>query len=153
MTNPEISSPKPAHTPGPWTCEAAYGNNGLRIDSEASGSLGHVRAFIPSGEIRHGSEVLTRWEEGFANARLIAAAPELLAACINARDMLATDRQAFVDCQQLRDRRTDDPIAHGLVAVEDGVWLDADDAEALRDYDRAIALIDKATAKATGAQA
>lgn len=84
---------------------------------------------------------------------LAAAAPELLAACINARDMLATDRQAFVDCQQLRDSRTDDPIAHGLVAVEDGVWLDADDAEALRDYDRAIELIDKATAKATGAAA
>lgn len=67
------------HTPGPWVCQAAYGNHGLRIDSEAGGTLGHVRAFIPSGEIRHGAEVLTRWEEGFANARLIEAAPKLLA--------------------------------------------------------------------------
>lgn len=72
---------------------------------------------------------------------------ELVAACENARDILSTDRQAWVDCQQLRDNRTDDPIAHGLVAVEDGVWLDSDDAEALRDYDRAIALIDAAIAK------
>jgi hypothetical protein len=59
-------------------CEAAYGNHGLRLDSEASGTLGHVRAFIPSGEIRHGMEVQMRWEEGLANARLIAAAPDLL---------------------------------------------------------------------------
>lgn len=79
MTNSQAPQPAPEHTPGPWVCEASYGNHGLRIDSEASGTLGHVRAFIPSGEIRHGSEVLMRWEEGFANARLIAAAPEMLA--------------------------------------------------------------------------
>lgn len=65
-----------AHTPGPWICEASYGNHGLRIDAEHGVALGHVRAFIPSGKIRHGSEVQMRWEEGFANARLIAAAPE-----------------------------------------------------------------------------
>lgn len=80
-------------------------------------------------------------------------APELLEACINARDILATDRQSFVEYQQLRDSRTDDPIAHGLVAVEDDVWIDSVDAEALHDYDRAIEKIDSAVAKATGGAA
>jgi hypothetical protein len=79
-------------------------------------------------------------------------AADLLEACKNARDVLVTDRQAFVDCQQLRDLRTESPIEHGLVAVADGVWLDSDDAEALRDYDRAIELIDAALAKAGAAQ-
>lgn len=95
----------------------------------------------------------SRWPVGtklYAASPLIKAAPELLAACANARDMLAIDRQSFVDCQRLRDTRTEDPIAHGLVGVEDGVWLDSADAEALRDYDRALALIDGAIAKATG---
>lgn len=67
-------------TPGPWTVRAAYGNHGLRIDSEASGALGHIRAFIPSGEIRHGAEVLMRWEEGFANARAVECLPAWLEA-------------------------------------------------------------------------
>lgn len=88
-----------------------------------------------------------------ANARLIAAAPELLAACENARDMIATDRQSFVDCQRLRDGRAENPIAHGLVAVGDGAWITPEDAEALLDYERAISLIDAAVTKATGESA
>ncbi|MCM5682928.1 hypothetical protein M8A51_25680 [Schlegelella sp. S2-27] len=75
---------------------------------------------------------------------------ELLEVCTNARDMLATDRQAFVDSQQVRGMRAEEPIAHGLVWVEDGVWIDSDVAEALHDYDRAIALIDSAVARALG---
>ena len=64
-----------------------------------------------------------------AQAALNAAAlAELLAACLNARDMLATDRQAFVDCQRLRDGRTDDPIAHGLVQVDEETWIAPEDA-------------------------
>lgn len=70
----------------------------------------------------------------------------LLRACENARDIIVIDRQSFVDCQQLRDGRIDDPIAHGLVFIEEDVWLDPDDAEALRDYDRALTMIDAALA-------
>ena len=85
--------------------------------------------------------------------RIRGAAPELLAACENARDMIATDRQSFVDCQRLRDGRTENPIAHGLVAVGDGAWITPEDAEALCDYDRALSLIDAAVTKATGESA
>ena len=149
----EIQSPQPA--PAVWTLtddtdgwmasHDGLGSSEYRAVKDANGT---VVALVVAHSEEHWDDLDTE-----TPGRLIAAAPELLAACINARDMLATDRQAFVDCQQLRDSRTDDPIAHGLVAVEDGAWLDSDDAEALRDYDRAIELIDKATAKATGAQA
>lgn len=88
--------------------------------------------------------------EDTADLHLIAAAPALLAACANARDMLATDRQAFVDCHRLRDSRTDDAVAHGLVWVDADTWIEPSAADGLRDYDRAIALIDAAMAKATG---
>lgn len=91
--------------------------------------------------------------EDVADLHLIAAAPALLAACANARDMLATDRQEFVDCQRLHDSFTADAVAHGLVWVDDETWIAAEDAEPLREYDRAIALIDAAMAKATGSAA
>ena len=88
-------------------------------------------------------------------ADLFAAAPDLLAACQNALDMLSTERQAFVDCNRLPrdDVRTDDPVPHGLVLVEEDVWIRHDDAQVLHDYDRAIGLIEDAIAKATGAAA
>jgi hypothetical protein len=85
-----------------------------------------------------------------ANARLIAAAPDLLAACANARDMLATDRQEFVDCNRVQGSRTEDAVACGLVWVDEDTWIEPEDAEPLRDYDPAIALIDAAMAKAAG---
>lgn len=68
----------------------------------------------------------------------------LRGACQNARDIIATDRQSFVDCQRLRDTRTESPIEHGLVWVDEDTWVTPDDAEALHDYDRALALIDAA---------
>jgi hypothetical protein len=67
-----------AHTRGPWSCAGGYGNHGLCITGPDGEALGHVRAFIPSGEIRHGAPVQMAWPEGQANARLIAAAPLLL---------------------------------------------------------------------------
>jgi hypothetical protein len=91
-----------------------------------------------------------RVAEMAANARLIAAAPDMLAACKNARDIIATDRQTYVDCQQVHDGRVDDAVAHGLVWVSDGVWLTPGDEAPLRDYDHALQLIDAAIAKATG---
>ena len=125
------------HTPGPWSW------NLVRVQRAITGAQGEPVAYV------HGEGVSEAESE--ANASLISAAPDLLAACKNSRDIIATDRQAYVDCQQLRDRRVDDPIAHGLVWVSDGVWLAPGDDEALRDYDRALHLIDSAIAKATGA--
>lgn len=72
----------------------------------------------------------------------------LLEASKNALDILTTERQSFVDCNQLRDCRTDDPIAHGLVLVQEDVWITPEDAEALRDYDRALLLLDAAISSA-----
>lgn len=126
-------------TPGPWLISDNDGRFVYALNAE-----GFNRFYLHV----HGPHTPTA--ELDAVARLIAAAPDLLAACENARDMLATDRQAFVDGQCLHDIRTEDPIAHGLVAVEDGVWITPEDAEALRDYDRALSLIDAAVAKATG---
>lgn len=134
------------HTPGPWSVHPGGQYVGERIDGPSGRGLAHAITRDPHPTLGHGLSV----DEAAANARLIAAAPDLLAACENTRDMLATYRQAFVDGQRLRDIRTEDPVAHGLVAVEDGVWITPEDAEALRDYDRALSLIDAAIAKATG---
>lgn len=100
-----------AHTPGPWICEAGYGNHGLRIDAEHGVALGHVRAFIPSGEIRSGAEVQMRWEEGFANARLISAAPELLEALEGMLALAEQMNDASDEGGQLLDARVDAAIA------------------------------------------
>jgi len=75
---------------------------------------------------------------------LRADAERMRGACQNARDIIVTDRQSFVDCQRLRDTRTESPIEHGLVWVDEDTWVTPDDAEALHDYDRALALIDAA---------
>lgn len=133
------------HTPGEWVVKSWTEHD---KDGAIESCGDQVVARLPNGgEVGIFTTALEG--ESIADLCLIAAAPGLLAACINARDMLATDRQAFVDCQRLRDTRTDDPIAHGLVWVKEDVWLHPDDAEPLRDYDRAIALIDSAIAKAT----
>lgn len=132
------------HTPGPWAAhfEEAYFVTGP--------DLGRV-AMMMNLKGAHGMGGRRSGAESAANCRLIAAAPDLLAACLNARDMLATDRQAFVDCHRLPESsRTEDAIAHGRVWVDEDTWIEPEDAEPLRDYDRAIALIDAALAKATG---
>lgn len=62
----------PKHTPGPWEFKtAANGDNGIL----AEGTGVFAEAFA---EIRHGGE--NARDEALANARLIAAAPDLLAA-------------------------------------------------------------------------
>lgn len=86
------------HTPGPWDCEGGHGNQSLCLTDAGGMVLGNVRAFILSGEIRHGSPVQMRWEEGFANARLIAAAPDLvfqLLAAANYIDALGGDSKSY----------------------------------------------------------
>lgn len=74
---------KAAHTPAPWLIEwnAAQGGEGHYIkDSQDTGELSRIAAVLfhddADGETR-------------ANARLIAAAPDLLAALVTAESLLA----------------------------------------------------------------
>lgn len=135
-----------AHTPGPWKAhfEEAYFVTGP--------DLGRV-AMMMNLKGAHGLGGRRSGAESAANCRLIAAAPDLLAACVNASDMLATDRQAFIDCNRVQGSRTEDAVACGLVWVDEDTWIEPEDAEPLREYDRAIALIDAAMAKAQGGAA
>lgn len=63
------------HTPGPWTV-ASNGDDGARVNAFAT------VAWCPTSAAFgvDGSQVISA-DEAEANARLIAAAPELLAAC------------------------------------------------------------------------
>ena len=130
-----------AYTPGPWVAhfEEAYYATGP--------DLGRV-AMMMNLKGAHGMGGRRSGAEAAANCRLVAAAPDLLAAALNALDILRTDRQAFVDCSRLRDSRTEEAIAHGLVLVDEETWVEASDAEAIRDYDRALAMLDAAVEKA-----
>lgn len=67
------------HTPGPWLYGAAYGNNSVLIEAAQGVNVATVINHTFSG-IEKGHPVYTWNDEGDANARLIAAAPELLTA-------------------------------------------------------------------------
>lgn len=126
-------------TPGPWVRDSygtiRAGRETLRVNGVALPCGGKPSDF----------------EEVEANSRLIVAAPELLAAALNALDIIRTERNSFVDCSTLRDVRTEDPVAHGLVLVREDAWIEPADAEVVRDFDRAISLLETAIAKAEGA--
>lgn len=135
-----------AHTPGDWRVWAW-------TQREPDGTViacGHQVVSRLPDDSEVGIFTTATEGEDVADLHLIAAAPALLAACVNARDMLATDRQAFIDCNRVQGSRTEDAVACGLVYVDDETWIEPEDAEPLRDYDRAIALIDSAMAKAAG---
>lgn len=69
------------HTPGPWTAGAFDDKVGHRIFAQ----WGEVGNFIAA----RANEGRDRNSNGYADARLIAAAPELLEACKNAADWLS----------------------------------------------------------------
>ena len=68
-----------AHTPGPWTVEKDIGSTSSRVTFRIGGN---IQAAISSeqGIATTNAPALMSVEEAEANARLIAAAPELLAA-------------------------------------------------------------------------
>ena len=92
------------HTPGPWTYEC--GDDGAVVYKEAVGTVANVPDDLTASE---------------ANARLIAAAPDLLAALVDARNVLAlalpkfgedsTDDEDSADDVQGLINRIDDAIA------------------------------------------
>lgn len=74
---------KPAtHTPGPWTCNLGDGSN-LTYDCTIWGDDCRVTVCAIGDESRNYSTAVD-----IANARLIAAAPDLLAALVDAVDIL-----------------------------------------------------------------
>lgn len=107
------------HTPGPW----AVFERGIRAGSICT--IVHRIKWWACG--------LDESEE-MANARLIAAAPELLDAVALARAQIKEDRDALAQCHT-------DPSG----------YVDKLGAAALSEYDETLSLIDAAIAKATGA--
>ena len=102
------------HTPGPW----------YPISGDIYKDIGDTRHLVAQCE---------GWgEETQHNARLIAAAPDMLAALREAREVIAFDRGALADCH----------------TGPDG--LDDDGAAGVAEYDAALAKIDAAIATATG---
>ena len=68
-----------SYTPGPWKAAPPTQTTTFRIDT-------------PKGSIFGSCSGLPKLEEWHANARLIAAAPDLLRACLIALDALGCDR-------------------------------------------------------------
>ena len=127
------------HTPGPWRVHADRWIKATRGEHE-----GEILA-APTYWMEGGEAVAA---EGRANARLIAAAPELLEALTMAREMIATERQSFADCNNVPELTAgDDP--DNFVSIG-GALFEQHDAHVVADYDRALAQIDAAIAKAAG---
>jgi len=63
-----------AHTPGPWVTSDTKFANGIRTEVEAAGECGPICSCIRTVNARK----VRSWNEVDANAKLIAAAPELL---------------------------------------------------------------------------
>ena len=74
-------------TPGPWCWGGMYGHESVRIEAEGGRVVGTVRDSERRGLDKNGMYIYEQTEEGRANARLIAAAPELYEAlvCLLAR--------------------------------------------------------------------
>lgn len=120
------------HAPGPWTVQAL--EHSFRVvDSRAlkfnNSRLCDVQYW--SGATRGPDRA-----EAHANANLMAAAPDMLAALLIAREFISFERNAFAD-------------SNGL---PDGTF-DADEAAELADYDTALLQINAAILKATGTAA
>ncbi len=115
------------HTPGPWEFGPNHSSTGL------AGQL----VVRPAGEFPHGewvADVGSMYDDHReANARLIAAAPDLLEVAQAARARIALERDVFVDCN----------------AYPDGSLLQADKAT-LDGMNELLARMDAAIAKATG---
>lgn len=86
-----MSNSKVKHTPGPWVVEGLVESNGVGAFRIVSPDNTHAVADVYEIEGRE------------ANARLIAAAPEMLEALINARSLLETvgGFEASNECIQL----------------------------------------------------
>ena len=84
------------HTPGPWI-EAAHSTHDIRICAGPPNDRYSVA--VVEGRIFRGSpDPKLATSEGLANARLIAAAPDLLAACQAALRLYGSDAEGANGC-------------------------------------------------------
>lgn len=118
----------PAHTPGPWRVVT---RNAHREFWSAS-----IRGKQDGRQVVVASAPFHYHGFGAANAALIAAAPDMLAALVLAREFISTDRNSLADC-----------------SIEPDGSMEPDDQAALDDYDAALLQIDAAIHKATGSAA
>ena len=118
------------HTPGPWEFGPNHSSTGL------AGQL----VVRPAGEFPHGewvADVGSMYDDHReANARLIAAAPELLEVVKVAQARIALERDVFVDCHAYPD---------GSLLQSDKTMLDG--------MNELLARMDAAIAKAEGGAA
>lgn len=109
------------HTPGPWKAEQYESEGFCGWQFSACGSL------LPLNDA-----TATDFDEAEANARLIAAAPRMLAALRKARDCILIDRTALADCS----------------TGPDGI--DEDAQAGVAEYDETLAVIAAAISQAEG---
>ena len=120
------------HTPGPWFTSTATGDTHLYVGGMVVTSPRYAfpNASTPSALQKVDGPTLR------ANAQLMAAAPDMLAALVVAREFISFERNAFADSN----------------GQPDGTF-DADEAAELADYDTALLQINAAILKATGTAA
>ena len=113
------------HTPGPWRVDEtkALGAYGVWTDylhpsnpgDDGTGFPVEVCSVVACGKGHKGQEIIDRQERD-ANARLMAAAPDLLAACKRAREVLgiqmASDLRGFT-------REEKDEIIRGHIDIKE----------------------------------
>lgn len=97
-----------AHTPGPWTTEDATMGPKGDYDVSIMGRDGMTYIGIVTGDDRHGIcdqyDAAAEVREAQANARLIAAAPDLLAALESCRYLLESAALKAVDGNAVDER-------------------------------------------------
>lgn len=81
------------HTPGPWEFEIPNTSYDAVVSNNANWSIATVHGSGKKTALRKTADSLKLHSEGVANARLIAAAPDLLEAC-----KLADELAANLDC-------------------------------------------------------
>lgn len=116
-----------AHTPGSWEVALEIFDNGGIPETviQALNGRAAVAVALEFGPNNPGMRD--------ANARLIAASPDLYAALLNARSFIATDRASMVEC-----------------CTGPNGEIDEYDASAIATYDELLAQIDAAIVKADG---
>lgn len=108
------------HTKGPWHVGGKDGTIVYAGDGYATASCAVFHGRFSNGEVE-------------ANARLIAAAPNMLEALHMAREFINLDRVRLLDC-----------------CTRSEGEIDSDDAAVVADYDAALKQIDEAIAKTIG---
>ena len=85
------------HTPGPWETGKQNGHGGISIEANINAQIATVYLGIISSNWKRGKETFARPEnaEALANARLIAAAPELLEACEAALNYMINNARSY----------------------------------------------------------